>query len=148
MDRLQLLRNFQKKKAAGEVDPYGDLVEGVHPDWREVGGARPGASVPQQRYLWSGPIVVWNGAQCQQFLAGLAGHIPSLPPSLPGRPRQVDRVIAHRSRLGRRTFLVKWRGLGYSESTWEPERDLEGEEVGGYSAAPPAGYSAGRWVAG
>jgi len=37
-DRLQLLRNFKKKQAAGEVDPYGDLVEGVHPDWLEVSG--------------------------------------------------------------------------------------------------------------
>jgi hypothetical protein len=40
---------------------------------------------------------------------------------------QVDRVIAHRTRLGRRSFLVKWRGLGYAESTWESERDLQGE---------------------
>jgi hypothetical protein len=77
VDRLQLLRNFQKKKAAGEVDPYGDLVQGVHPDWV-----------------------------------------------------QVDRVIAHRCRLGRTSYLVKWRGLGYAESTWEAERDLAGEEVG------------------
>ena len=58
------------------------------------------------------------------------------PPTAPGCPcpcrcLQVDRVIAHRTRLGRRSFLVKWRGLGYAESTWESERDLQGEEVSG-----------------
>jgi hypothetical protein len=36
VDRQQLLRNFQKKKAAGEIDPYGDLVNGIHPDWLKV----------------------------------------------------------------------------------------------------------------
>ncbi|KAL4858846.1 Chromodomain-helicase-DNA-binding protein 6 [Chlorella vulgaris] len=76
VDRQQLLRNFQKKKAAGEIDPYGDLVNGIHPDWLKV-----------------------------------------------------DRVIAQRSRLGRRSYLVKWRGLGYAESTWESEKDLAAEEV-------------------
>lgn len=42
---------------------------------------------------------------------------------------QVDRVIAQRSRLGRRSYLVKWRGLGYAESTWESEKDLAAEQV-------------------
>ena len=38
--RQQLVRNFQKKKAAGEVDPYGDLTDGIHPHWLEVRGWR------------------------------------------------------------------------------------------------------------
>lgn len=40
---------------------------------------------------------------------------------------QVDRVIAKRTRLGQPQYLVKWRGLGYAEVTWEPARALEVE---------------------
>ncbi len=34
--RQQLVRNFQRKRERGEIDPYGDLEEGVHPDWTQV----------------------------------------------------------------------------------------------------------------
>ena len=75
--RQQLVRNFEKKAADGFVDPYGDLIDGVHPNWLEV-----------------------------------------------------DRVIAAKetSRLGLR-YLVKWRGLGYSETTWESASALEESEA-------------------
>ena len=37
-DRQQLLRNFQKRKAEGGVDAFGDLDQGVHPHWVQVRG--------------------------------------------------------------------------------------------------------------
>ncbi len=40
-------------------------------------------------------------------------------------------MIAKRSRVGRAQYLVKWRGLGYAESTWEEARDLNEEQVRG-----------------
>lgn len=30
------MRNFQRKRERGEIDPYGDLEEGIHPDWTQV----------------------------------------------------------------------------------------------------------------
>lgn len=65
--RAQLVRNFEKKAVDGSIDPYGDLVDGIHPTWLEV-----------------------------------------------------DRILLAKdtSRLGQR-YLVKWRGLGHSEATWE-----------------------------
>lgn len=44
---------------------------------------------------------------------------------------QVDRVIARRTRHGRRQYLVKWRGLGYAEATWESGAALKGDRVRG-----------------
>lgn len=75
--RQQLVRNFEKKASEGAIDPYGDLIDGVHPNWLEI-----------------------------------------------------DRVIASKetSRLGLR-HLVKWRGLGYSEATWETSSALEESEA-------------------
>ncbi|KAH7617240.1 putative Chromodomain-helicase-DNA-binding protein 7 [Nannochloris sp. 'desiccata'] len=71
--RAQLVRNFEKKAVDGFIDPYGDLVNGIHPSWLEV-----------------------------------------------------DRILAAKetSRLGQR-YLVKWRGLGHSEATWERASALE-----------------------
>ena len=139
--RQQLVRNFQKKKAAGEVDPYGDLTDGIHPHWLEVCGwgglgwaAGAACAASSWLYAWvcylsclllnSSPLL----ASCHR---DPASSVDCAPPfgAFCACP-QVDRVIAHRTRLGRRSFLVKWRGLGYAESTWESERDLQGEEVG------------------
>ena len=53
-----------------------------------------------------------------------AGWPHPAPPHPAPHPSQVDRVIAERTRYGRRLLLVKWRGLGYAESTWEEERRL------------------------
>lgn len=36
----------------------------------------------------------------------------------------VERVIAHRAGPAER-FLIKWKGLGYSEATWIPASDLQ-----------------------
>ncbi|KAK9815748.1 hypothetical protein WJX72_008847 [[Myrmecia] bisecta] len=42
----------------------------------------------------------------------------------------VDRVIAHRMiRDGSVQYLTKWRGLSYSESTWEAEKDLKHDKA-------------------
>ncbi|KAG2496454.1 hypothetical protein HYH03_005678 [Edaphochlamys debaryana] len=42
--------------------------------------------------------------------------------------RKVDRVIASRTVKGGRQLLVKWRGLEYTDSTWEDEAELGSEE--------------------
>jgi superfamily II DNA or RNA helicase len=81
--RAQLVRNFEKKAVNGSIDPYGDLVNGVHPSWLEV-----------------------------------------------------DRILAAQetSRLGQ-LYLVKWRGLGHSEATWERASALEDSEADKAAAA-------------
>lgn len=79
--RQNLVRNFDKKRRSGELDPYGDCVDGVHPDWLTI-----------------------------------------------------DRVLAHKdSSIRGRLFLVKWRGLGYAESTWEPDTVLADAEADKYA---------------
>ena len=37
---------------------------------------------------------------------------------------EVEVVIGHRGRPGRRTFLIQWKGYSTAEDTWEPERNL------------------------
>lgn len=74
--RVALLRAFEKRANEGSIDPYGDLEDGVHPDWL-----------------------------C------------------------IDRIISdyHLPGFGHR-YLVKWRGLSYSDSTWESESALKSDE--------------------
>ena len=71
--RQQLVRNFERKASQGGIDPYGDLDDGVHPDWLEI-----------------------------------------------------ERVFASKdiSRLGKR-YMVKWKGLGYADATWEAAAALD-----------------------
>lgn len=53
-------------------------------------------------------------------------------------------MIARRTRNGRPQYLTKWRGLGYSESTWETERALAQEQVRpNGSLETPAAWRAG-----
>lgn len=59
------------------MDDYGELQNGVHPDWL-----------------------------------------------------QVDRIIDARGSANCREYLVKWQGLGYSESTYEREDKLTEDKVG------------------
>lgn len=42
----------------------------------------------------------------------------------------VERIIAHRKEDGRTQYLTKWKGLEYSEATWEDESDLQDDKVG------------------
>lgn len=42
----------------------------------------------------------------------------------------VERVIAQKSTLHGQLYLTKWRGLAYSEATWETENDLKDDKVG------------------
>ena len=86
MDRLQLLRNFQKKKAGGEVDPYGDLVDGVHPDWLLVSQrAREGAC--ERLCVWGregrvdGEAGIGGGGVVRR-VCGVAFLAAGLPPAL------------------------------------------------------------------
>ena len=37
---------------------------------------------------------------------------------------EVEAVLGHRGRPGRRTFLIRWKGYSAAEDTWEPERNL------------------------
>lgn len=46
----------------------------------------------------------------------------------------VERLIAQKSTLHGQQFLTKWRGLAYSESTWESEEALKNDKVGCLSA--------------
>jgi len=47
---------------------------------------------------------------------------------------QVDRIISYYQRDN--TYLVKWRGLNYNESTWESEDDLKDDQVSFSSPLP------------
>ena len=37
---------------------------------------------------------------------------------------EVEAVLGHRGKPGRRTFLIRWKGYSAAEDTWEPERNL------------------------
>ena len=41
----------------------------------------------------------------------------------------VERVIAQKTTVHGQLYLTKWRGLAYSEATWEPEKDLQHDQV-------------------
>lgn len=43
--------------------------------------------------------------------------------------RTVERIFAEREWQGHKQYYVKWFMLGYSESTWEVEEDLQSEAV-------------------
>lgn len=37
---------------------------------------------------------------------------------------EVDKLIKHRGRKGNREFLVRWKGFGTTDDTWEKEQNL------------------------
>ena len=37
---------------------------------------------------------------------------------------EVEAILGHRGKPGRRTFLIRWKGYSAAEDTWEPERNL------------------------
>lgn len=90
---------------------------------------------------------------CDPSTALHPSHPPTHPPHATPTLVQVDRLIAQRTRLGRRQFLVKWRGLGYSECTWEKEAALKEERVCGWlngwvdwvGGGMRGGSSSGAW---
>ena len=41
----------------------------------------------------------------------------------------VERVIAQKATVHGQLYLTKWRGLAYSETTWESEADLKDDVV-------------------
>lgn len=43
--------------------------------------------------------------------------------------RTVEKVFAEREAHGRKEYYVKWYMLGYGESTWEAEEDLQSDAV-------------------
>ena len=49
---------------------------------------------------------------------------------------QVDRIISHDARNN--TYLVKWQGLNYVESTWENADDLKDDQVRLQHPCPPS----------
>lgn len=52
----------------------------------------------------------------------------SVPSRLHHALTQVDRILDHDGKRGKIDYLVKWKGLEYSKSTWEDERELVGDE--------------------
>lgn len=55
----------------------------------------------------------------------LTGHDDGMHPEW----RVVERVFDERVSEGRTQYYVKWYMLGYAESTWEDEEDLQSEAV-------------------
>ena len=41
----------------------------------------------------------------------------------------VERIIAQKTTVHGQMYLTKWRGLAYSETTWESESDLKDDQV-------------------
>ena len=37
---------------------------------------------------------------------------------------EVAEILSHRGPLGRRSYLVSWKGYSSAENTWEPEKNL------------------------
>ena len=89
--------------------------------WRAGAGmAGGGAASASPRPALPSRAAVWH--------ACLTRPSP-LPPTSPSPASQADKVIAEKTRLGRAVFLVKWRGLGYADATWEDARDLRDDAV-------------------
>lgn len=91
-----LVRNFEKKAQQGEVDPYGDLHDGVHAEWLIV----------------------------DRIVAHLGFTIDASGDSDIEIVDSEDKT-ASIARDHSKRFLVKWRGLSYCESTWEDESTLD-----------------------
>jgi len=37
---------------------------------------------------------------------------------------EVERIVAHRAKKGRREYLVLWKGYDLADATWEPESGM------------------------
>ena len=59
------------------------------------------------------------------------GHVDGAHPEW----RTVEKVFAEREAYGRKEYYVKWYMLGYGESTWEAEEDLQSDAVRAVHAA-------------
>ena len=107
----------------------------------------------KQEFSYHGPYLVSQvlGGGSAVKLSGLSGGMPLVinveylrkyrrhtasaqvtqnpvpPPALLGRSGQaeweVEEILQHRMRRGRREYLVKWKG--YPQATWQPQKDLE-----------------------
>lgn len=77
------MRNFQRKRERGEIDPYGDLEEGVHPDWTQVG------------YEHSWVVVLVMRRFCGEPIGNGGGGTPARPAFSP--TSQADRVSGRRT---------------------------------------------------
>ena len=38
---------------------------------------------------------------------------------------EIDTILAHKQKGKQRLYLIKWKGYGSNENTWEPEENLE-----------------------
>ena len=55
---------------------------------------------------------------------------------------EVEAVLRHRGKPGRRTFLIRWKGYSAAEDTWEPERNLGNAQplIAEYKIARPTDF--------
>lgn len=43
-----------------------------------------------------------------------------------GKAYEVEKILLHETKGGKKYFLVQWKGYSITESTWEPEDNLDG----------------------
>ena len=94
---------------------------------------------------WAGPFEIRAVVGREAYQLALPGswkvhdvfHTSQLKP-VAGQPRgeqavlledgaeeyEVEKILAHRVARGRKEFLVKWKGYGEYENSWEPEANL------------------------
>lgn len=65
----------------------------------------------------------------QRLLDGIQDEFGELQNGIHPDTLLVERVIAQKSLLKGTLYLTKWRGLPYSESTWESETDLKDDKA-------------------
>ena len=64
------------------------------------------------------------------LLKGYQGEAPCTPPILVDGEEEfeVERILNHRKRARKWEYLVKWKGYGAHENSWEPESHMEHSE--------------------
>ena len=67
----------------------------------------------------------------QRMLDGAQDEFGELQNGIHPETLLVERVIGQNQTVKGLVYLTKWRGLPYSESTWESATDLKDDKVGG-----------------
>ena len=83
--------------------------------------------LPQARILQLKPQLLRNFIQRRQD--GSNNEFGDLVNGIHPDSLLVERLIAQKPTVHGQLFLTKWRGLPYSETTWESEQDLKDDAV-------------------